>query len=203
MYIDTRPLWLQQTCDVHVHACTHVHIYICICTLYICMYCACTCTGCTLYMYINTIIWSRYMYLHGRWVHEVEREEVIDSHGLQGEDDEGKVGPLDLRHSSRQHLVPVGPLGIETITLAWPSPACTPSSLLSLSLRGVDRHDIWCLSTDDGLGYWARTRIMHSCSYFLTSGPCDRYQSRELSVFSCTCSTHNVYTWLNVRCVLP
>lgn len=82
------------------------------------------------------------MYLHGRWVHEVKREQVIDSHCLEGQDNEGKVGPLDLGHSSRQHLIPVGPLGIETITLSWSSPASTPSSLLSLSLSGVDRHDV-------------------------------------------------------------
>ena len=34
--------------------------------------------------------------LHGRGVHEVEAEEVVDAHGLQGQHGGGQVSSLDL-----------------------------------------------------------------------------------------------------------
>ena len=74
-------------------------------------------------------------HLHGGRVHEVEGDEVVDAHGLEGENGGGQVGALDLRHGRGQHLVPVGTLSVQPVALArasTPSPACP---LLCLSLK--------------------------------------------------------------------
>lgn len=51
------------------------------------------------------------------WVHEVELEEVLHSKGLEQKHNVGQVGTLDLWHCGLQHLAPVGPLRVQTVTL--------------------------------------------------------------------------------------
>lgn len=44
--------------------------------------------------------------LHGRNVHKVEGQLVVDAHRLQTQHHARRVGPLDLGHVGGQHLVP-------------------------------------------------------------------------------------------------
>ena len=75
-------------------------------------------------------------YLHGWWVHEVERQKVVDPHCLERKHSGGKVGPLNLRHSRRQHLIPVSPLCVQSVAFPGASTTSPTCPLLSLSLRG-------------------------------------------------------------------
>lgn len=50
-------------------------------------------------------------------VHEVELEEVLYSKGLEQEHNVSQVGTLDLWDRGLQHLTPVAPLCVQTVTL--------------------------------------------------------------------------------------
>ena len=51
--------------------------------------------------------------LHGRGVHKVEGQQVVNPHGLQRQDGAGQIGPLDLGQGGGQHLVTVGSLRVQ------------------------------------------------------------------------------------------
>ena len=53
---------------------------------------------------------------------------------LQRQHSGGQVGSLDLGHVGGQHLVPVGSLGVESVTLPWTGSAGSPGPLLGLGL---------------------------------------------------------------------
>ena len=72
--------------------------------------------------------------LNGRGVHEVEVDQVVDTHRLQLQDYGSQVCPLYLWNGCGQHLVPVGPLCVEPVTLTRTRPSGSPGSLLRLSL---------------------------------------------------------------------
>ena len=72
--------------------------------------------------------------LHGRGIHEVEGQQVVDPHGLQGQDGAGQIGPLDLGHGGGQHLVTVGSLRVQAVTLTRTRSPRTTRPLLGLSL---------------------------------------------------------------------
>lgn len=50
----------------------------------------------THYMYTVCHMKFTQSYLHGRWVHEVKGEEVVDAHGLEREYRLRQIGALDL-----------------------------------------------------------------------------------------------------------
>ena len=72
--------------------------------------------------------------LHGRGVHEVEGQQVVDPHRLQGQDGAGQIGPLDLGHGGGQHLVTVGSFRVQAVTLTRTRSPRTTRPLLGLSL---------------------------------------------------------------------
>mmetsp|Transcript_33354 Transcript_33354/g.72868 ORF Transcript_33354/g.72868 Transcript_33354/m.72868 type:complete len:406 (-) Transcript_33354:2027-3244(-) len=77
--------------------------------------------------------------LDGRRVHEVEAKHVVNLHRLEQQHYVGEVCPLNLWHSRRQHLIPVGGLRVESVALPR---ACATSSTSSLtSIRLAHRGD--------------------------------------------------------------
>ena len=60
----------------------------------------CISTLCLSHDYIHSLhvchIKFTQFYLHGRWVHEVKGEEVVDAHGLEREHRLRQIGALDL-----------------------------------------------------------------------------------------------------------
>ena len=75
-------------------------------------------------------------HLHGWGIHEVKGDEVVDAHGLEGEDGGGQVGALDLRDGRGEHLVTIRSLGVETVALAGSRATCSTRTLLGLGLQG-------------------------------------------------------------------
>ena len=73
--------------------------------------------------------------LHRWGVHEVKREQIIDSHGFQGQHGARQVGALDLRHVGRQHFVSVGSLCVQPVGFPGPCAAGSPCPLLRLGLH--------------------------------------------------------------------
>lgn len=53
---------------------------------------------------------------------------------LQRQNCAGQVSSLDFRHVGRQHLISVGSLCVESVTLPWTCSAGSTCSLLGLSL---------------------------------------------------------------------
>ena len=53
---------------------------------------------------------------------------------LQRKHSAGQVGSLDLRYVGRQHLISVGSLSVEPVTLPWACSASSTRPLLSLGL---------------------------------------------------------------------
>ncbi len=78
--------------------------------------------------------------LGGGRVHEVEVQEVVDPHGLEGEHRHAQIRTLDLRDAGRQHLVLVGGLGVQAVALAWPRAPCSTRTLPRAGLADGGHH---------------------------------------------------------------
>lgn len=63
--------------------------------------------------------------LGGRRIHEVEGDEVVDSHGFEGEDGRGEVGSLNFGDGVGKHLVSEGDLGVESVGFSGSSSSCS------------------------------------------------------------------------------
>ena len=59
---------------------------------------------------------------------------------LQRQHSGGQVGSLDLGHVGGQHLVPVGSLSVEPVTLPRAGSAGSPGPLLGLGLKTEQGH---------------------------------------------------------------
>jgi len=53
--------------------------------------------------------------LSWRRIHEVEGDEIVDSHGFEGEDGRGEVGTLDFGDGVGKHFVSEGDFGVESV----------------------------------------------------------------------------------------
>mmetsp|Transcript_56637 Transcript_56637/g.123121 ORF Transcript_56637/g.123121 Transcript_56637/m.123121 type:complete len:454 (-) Transcript_56637:502-1863(-) len=73
--------------------------------------------------------------LDGRGVHKVKVDDVVDAHGLEREHRVAEVGPLDLRHRRRQHLVAERRLRVQPIALAGSRAAGASHALSGRRLR--------------------------------------------------------------------
>ena len=77
--------------------------------------------------------------LNRRRVHEVEADQVVDAHRLELQHGVPQVGPLDLRHGVREHLILERRLGVQPVALPRPGPAGAAGALLGGGLG--DRRD--------------------------------------------------------------
>lgn len=59
--------------------------------------------------------------LHGRWVHEIEVDQVVDSHGFQDQHGVGKISSLYLWNRSGQHFISERVFGVESVAPTRPS----------------------------------------------------------------------------------
>mmetsp|Transcript_26776 Transcript_26776/g.62145 ORF Transcript_26776/g.62145 Transcript_26776/m.62145 type:complete len:382 (+) Transcript_26776:598-1743(+) len=75
----------------------------------------------------DCILWWR--------VHETERQQVFDTHGLQQKHDIGQIRALDLWNCHCQHLRHEGTLRVESPTCSRPSSSSTASALVGVCLR--------------------------------------------------------------------
>mmetsp|Transcript_44480 Transcript_44480/g.133023 ORF Transcript_44480/g.133023 Transcript_44480/m.133023 type:complete len:304 (-) Transcript_44480:1115-2026(-) len=65
----------------------------------------------------------------GRGVHEAKLKDVVNLEALEQQHCVGQVGPLDLRHRHRQHLLPVRALGVQPVRGARSGAPGTPRAL--------------------------------------------------------------------------
>ena len=78
--------------------------------------------------------------LHGRRVHEIERKQVVDSHGLEREHCGGQIGALYLGHIGGEHFVAIGALRVQAVAFAGTGAAGSARALLGLCLRDGRDH---------------------------------------------------------------
>ena len=84
----------------------------------------------------------------------MELEEVLHSKGLEQKHNVGQVGTLDLWHCGLQHLTPVGPLCVQTVTLP-------EGDKRNVNQEG-EAHWVWTISDTQEKGSVVNNIVWHS-----------------------------------------